>query len=382
MKKILSGLLPFLFVFVSVAQTNSPLVQFGEKYTLHSKILNEDRQYWVSLPPSYKPTRNHARQKYPVLFLTDGESQFPWACEVVQFMGDSFQIPELIVVAIPNTDRDRDLTPTHDSGIASSGGGPLFEKFLNEELAPEMDAKFRTAPYRILVGHSIGGALAADAFLCQTNGFQAYIAIDPALWWDNEILIQHAKEFSPKTNSHNAIFIATANHFGEQPPNKIKGDSERFVSILTAKAAPDLRVGYQYFDDEDHGSSRLMGLHDGLRFIFEDYKPENFWTFDEPSLIENHFKKCSDRLGFEISPPEAYVDKIGSWMLDAHETDKAMECFKLNVTNYPTSANVYSRLADAYLAKGEKELAIQNYKKVLELNPNRISAKKALEKLE
>ncbi|HXE42239.1 MAG TPA: tetratricopeptide repeat protein, partial [Candidatus Baltobacteraceae bacterium] len=61
--------------------------------------------------------------------------------------------------------------------------------------------------------------------------------------------------------------------------------------------------------------------------------------------------------------------------------DKAIELCKLNVTNYPTAANNYRRLGDAYQIKGEKELAIQNYKKALELNPNMTSAKKALEKL-
>lgn len=366
----------------SAVQTNSPVVYFGEKWMLHSKILNEDRQYWIYLPPSYKPNRNHAIQKYPVLYLLDGESQFQWASQVVQFMGDSLQIPELIVVAIPNTDRNRDLTPTHDRGVASSGGGELFERFLNEELASEINAKFRTAPYRILAGHSIGGALVADAFLRQTNGFQAYIAIDPALWWDNEILIQHAKEFFPKTNSRDAIFIATADHPHTlaEPTNSIRSASELFISTLKTNLSSGIRIGYQYFEQEDHGSSRLMGLHDGLRFIFEDYKPTDVYALDEPSLIEKHFKKCSDRLGFEMFPPEEYVNNIGSALLAAHETDKAIECFKFNVTNYPNAANAYARLGDAYSAKGEKNLAIQNYTKALELNPNFKSVKKALEK--
>ncbi len=86
-------------------------------------------------------------------------------------------------------------------------------------------------------------------------------------------------------------------------------------------------------------------------------------------------------MGFQVLPPEGFVNKIGYGLLDAHESDKAVECFKLNVSNYPASAYVYSHLADAYLAKGEKELAIHNYKKALELNPNIDSAKRALEKL-
>lgn len=371
-------LLLLSFAFASSAQTNGPLVQYGEKYTLHSKILKEDRQYWVYLPPSYKPA--HTRKQYPVLYLLDGDSQFQWASQVVQFLSDSFQIPELIVVAIPNTDRNRDLTPTHDPSLASSGGGELFERFLSEELVPEISARFRPAPYRILFGHSLGGALVADTFLQQKNGFQAYIAVEPALWWDNAILLQRAKEFVPRPNSHDAVFIATASHVLD-PTNAIKGDSELFISILKAKAAPFLRTGYQYFEAEDHPSSRLLGLYNGLRFIFEDYKPANFWALDTPALLNEHFNEISDRLGFEMRPPEAHVNKIADSLMDPADVDKAIECFKLNAANYPAASSVYSRLGDAYRIKGDKELAIQYYKKALELNPKMTSVKKKLEGL-
>jgi Flp pilus assembly protein TadD len=47
----------------------------------------------------------------------------------------------------------------------------------------------------------------------------------------------------------------------------------------------------------------------------------------------------------------------------------AIAVFKANVEMYPQSSNVYNCLGEAYMANGEKELAIANYKKSLELNP-------------
>jgi len=367
----------------AAAQTNGPVVHFGEISTLHSKILGEDRPYWIYLPRSYKPTPDHAPQKYPVLYLLDGESQFSFASELVQFMSDSLQIPELIVVAIPNTDRMRDLTPTHNPSDASSGGGELFEKFLSEELIPKIDTQLRTAPYRILAGHSLGGVLVADAFLRQRNVFHGYIAVDPALWWDHEIIIQRAREF-PKTNSSpKAFFIATANHPHSlvDTNSSIKAASERFTSALRTNTPSTIHIGYHYFENEDHGSSRLPGLHDGLLFIFENYKSTNFYALDQPSLIGDHFRTLSNRLGYDVQPPEAFVDQIAFGLLSAHEIDKAIDCFKLNATNYPHSAQVYKNLADAYLAKGDKDSAIQNYDEALALNPNMTSAEEALKKL-
>src|SRR2546421_720896 len=81
---------------------------------------------------------------------------------LVQFMSaginGNIQIPELIIVAIPNTARNRDLTPTHSlkgsdgketPSFALSGGGEAFERFLKEELIPHIEAQYRTIPYRI-----------------------------------------------------------------------------------------------------------------------------------------------------------------------------------------------------------------------------------------
>ncbi len=372
-----------VFTFTSRAQTNSPVVQFGEKYTLYSKLLNENREYWVYLPPSYKPDRYYAPQKNPLLFLLDGDWNFGWACQVAQFMGDTLKVPELIVVAIPNTDRERDLTPTHATNIVSSGGGPVFERFLAEELRPAVDAKFRTAPYRLLVGHSLGGALAIDSFLRQTSGFDAYIAIDPSLWWDNRVQVQRAKEFAPMKNSHSALFLAEANWPQNlyDATNSNKYASDLFLSALRTKAAPGIRVGSQFLEAEDHGSSRLMALYEGLRFTFENYKPTNIYALDRAVLVEEHFRKVSDCLGFQILPPERYVNQIGNALSSPTNVDKAIELFKLNVRNYPASASAYRHLADAYLVKGEKELAIQNYKKALDLNPDLDEARKALAKL-
>lgn len=360
------------------AQTNGPVVQFGESYSLHSKILDQDRPYWISVPESY-----HAKasdQRYPVLYLLDAEWNFYLVSPVLQFMNQSRQIPEFIVVGIPNIDREHDLTPTHNTNEISSGGGPLFERFLNEELAPEINAKFRTVSYRILMGHSMGGALAADAFLRQTTGFQGCIAIDPSIMWDDQVLVRRAKEFVPQTNSRAAIFITTAGWRNlAYPTNVMERSQELFVSILRTNSTPGIRIGFEV-EAEDHNSSRLLGLYDGLRFIFDGYKPIDPKVLNTPLLINEHFEQLSSRLGFKIVPPEGLVLGIGFGALGAHETNNAIDCLKLNVSNFPTSAYAHKHLADVYLSAGKKELAIKNYKEALELDPNTDGVKDALAK--
>jgi len=77
-------------------------------------------------------------------------------------------------------------------------------------------------------------------------------------------------------------------------------------------------------------------------------------------------------------------DDLNEWgysFYQKNEMEKAVEVFKLNVILHPESANVYDSLADAYLKSGNKELAIKNFQKALELDPQMKSAKKALEQL-
>ena len=60
---------------------------------------------------------------------------------------------------------------------------------------------------------------------------------------------------------------------------------------------------------------------------------------------------------------------------------QAIKIFVLNVEAYPEAYNTYDSLAEAYMKNGDKQAAIKNYKKSLELNPKNTNAEKMLEKL-
>jgi CubicO group peptidase (beta-lactamase class C family) len=78
---------------------------------------------------------------------------------------------------------------------------------------------------------------------------------------------------------------------------------------------------------------------------------------------------------------EAELNQLGYRMLQMRKTKEAIEVFKLNVEAYPQSFNVYDSLAEAYMVSGDKELAITNYKKSLELNAQNANAVEMLKKL-
>ena len=199
-------------------------VSIGTVDSLWSAKLDEYRPYLVYTPPSYADTSS-TPQRYPVLYLLDGDAHFHSVSGLVQILGTgvngTFVIPEMIVVAIPNTDRTRDLTPTHTTvgfdgqptpAFEHSGGNPAFFSFLREELIPRIESRYRTMPYRVFVGHSFGGITTLNALYTIPETFDAYVAIDPSLWWDHEVLLRRAKGyFGSARLEHKALYVAQAN---------------------------------------------------------------------------------------------------------------------------------------------------------------------------
>jgi len=79
---------------------------------------------------------------------------------------------------------------------------------------------------------------------------------------------------------------------------------------------------------------------------------------------------------------EARLNDLGYSLLQSNKFAPAIAIFKLNVELYPDSANTYDSLGEAYMASGQKDLAVTNYKKSLELNPKSQNAVNMLKKLE
>ena len=116
MRVLTALLLLLLLPLPGVAQDRyRSAVEIGTVDSVFSATLDEQRPYLVYTPPSYSDTTT-TPQHYPVLYLLDGNSHFHSVSGLIQILSTginaAYAIPEMIVVAIPNTNRGRDMTPT------------------------------------------------------------------------------------------------------------------------------------------------------------------------------------------------------------------------------------------------------------------------------
>jgi predicted alpha/beta superfamily hydrolase len=172
-RSLLPGLLAAAALFTGrgLAQTPSQPITLGETVVIPSTVMREDRRVMVSLPESYGRTSSG----YPVLFLLDGSSHIVHGAALVQYLVTARnRIPEMIVVALPNTNRNRDMTP--------GPGAVQFQKYLVEELIPWVEQKYRTVPERVVVGHSLSGSFVVHTLLNRPALFSGYVAASAPLW--------------------------------------------------------------------------------------------------------------------------------------------------------------------------------------------------------
>jgi len=370
-------------------------VRIGTVDSIWSATLNEHRPYLVYTPPSYADTTN-TLQRYPVLFLLDGDAHFHSVSGLAQILGTgvngTFAIPELIVVAIPNTDRTRDLTPTKTAagldGVASpalenSGGNPAFFTFLETELIPHIDSLFRTMAYRVFVGHSFGGITTLNALYTIPETFDAYVSIDPSLWWDGETLLRKARGFfSSARLEGKALYVAQANTIqaNDTTINPHFSAITQFDAIMRAYDQSGIRYAFRYYYDDDHGSVPLISEYDALRFIFDGYKVPLQRVLTDPPFLLQHFRQVSDRLGEEFRPSETMVQMLAQFALN-RDTTSAISFGEIRTELYPESFRAFEFLGDIWAEKGEAGKARIYYEQALARSPDNDSIRTKLQEL-
>jgi hypothetical protein len=341
----------------------------GGRLTIKSDVLGEERVALVHTPPGYE----RDNERYPVLYMTDGAAQLGHTVATIEFLARNGRMPDMIVVAITNTDRTRDLTPTNAVMNREEGGEPIkfptaggadkFLKFIETELIPKVEATYRTQPYRVFAGHSFGGLFALHAFLSRPEAFNAYIAVSPSMHWDNQLMVRRGEAFfKDRKELNKTLFVTLADEKGE-----MRAGFDKFRALLASSKPRGFESDSMLMEDEDHGTVVLRSHYHGLRKIFASWQAPVEAARRGVDGVEAHYKTLSARFGYTVLPPEALMNNFGYALMGEGKMDEALKVFKSNVERYPNSANVYDSLAEYYEKNGKLDLARPNYEKAVQV---------------
>lgn len=365
-----------------------------ERHRIESAVLGESREYLIHLPPSYEDPEIEPRS-YPVLLLLDGEAYTPTMAGILHFMASeavyTFQVPEMIIVGIPHPDRRRDLTPVPGTkmvdgsplaGSERTGGGEALLEFLRDELMEEVDKRWRTLPFRVLIGHSTGGLLAVWDLTSKNPVANAHIAIDPSLWWSDAAAHERIRRLTKKTTERWMLYLAQAGHSsitGVDDDAHSRALDEAIVEFK--KARGDSLFLFRRFSEDAHDTVALPAFIRGLEFIFNGYRPDFGAFFEDPDRIESHYDALASRIGFELPPPENLIAMLAGWAASSGDLDKSLRFRQIAVNVHPESWPACEALCHALLEIGDPAAARGAVETFLKSVPGHRDAMQILEEI-
>ncbi len=348
----------------------------------------------------------YSKKRYPVIYLLDGESHFKSVVGMVQQLSSvngNMVVPEMIVVGIRSKNRRLDMTPNQASvdppfmdsaAVRQTGGGTAFLAFIEKELMPQIDSLYPTAPYKMLIGHSLGGLVVMNALITRPQLFNSYICIDPSLWFDHARFLETTKKALSATKYNGvALYLGIANTLSEgitlanaaKDPSPFSRHIRSIVDLdkyIKANPGIGLRYKSKFYAEDTHSSAPLITEYDGFRFIFDFYNlkfTDSDFEKDGlafPEKIMRHYNHVSTQMGYPVLPPEQMVNSLGYQAMQEKHEVMAEAFFKLNTVNYPRSWNAFDSYGDFFASRNDKAAAITQYEKSLSVEEHPETRKK------
>lgn len=238
--------------------------------SIESKILNEKREVIIYLPLAY----NKSEKQLPVLYVLDGSKKvFKKTTSTINRLSlKNESIPKMIVVAIVNKNRPRDMWPTKTKYYSETPGASNFLDFIEEELIPYIEKKYRTSQTRIIYGQSLSAVFTLYAFLTKPYLFNSYIAgsggFPDCENYFNTLTFEALKKKELFNDKY--LFIT----HGLKDPLDQEGIIHQqmidFTEIINSKLGEEIFVEYKFYKNGKHIPKN--SLSDGLTTIYKSGK--------------------------------------------------------------------------------------------------------------
>jgi predicted alpha/beta superfamily hydrolase len=332
--------------------------------TIASEVLGEQRTVNVQLPKSY---RENETKYYPIIYRLDGAGNLPMMNAVLERLQSQGNAPEVIIVAIENTDRLRDLYPTVNQDpngpVGLGGGGANFLSFITTELMPVIESKYRVHDYRIMAGASAAGVFSLYALQKRPDLFHAVITYSAAVWWAYGASGKSTVSFLKNTDSLDR-FVYTA--IGNEPA-PMRPYYDDMIKGIEAHKPAGLRWVNETFDDVPHNLVSAAGSFNAyFNLFFSEYMQPKDYSGDVAS-IEQYYENVSTQRGVEMSAPEWVIRQLGYHYVNQGNLEHAIQLFQYGIARYPNSPDANNGLAYGFEQAGKYDQALVHVNKALAL---------------
>lgn len=276
-------LIAFLLPIGARAQVSSVRgsgITMGERLDFYSQRLKGNSVVNVYLPSGYKESDT---TRYPVVYLLDGalDEDFLHVTGLYQFYSSEWvgYIDKSIVVGIVASDRRKHYTfrtsiASDSIKYPSSGHSEEFMDYLERELQPFINSRYRTTRHKTLIGQSLAGLFATEVLFKRPTLFTRYLIVSPSIWWDNGSILGYDPS-SLKTLKHQVQIYIGVGKEGLTPSatgRTMEQDAKLLSRKIEGLVNKNLNLYFDYLPSEDHATVLHQALANALRYCSHNYK--------------------------------------------------------------------------------------------------------------
>lgn len=351
-----------LYFTASIVQAGEPLLQL---VSITSKVLNEERNIAVQLPESYF---KNIEQKYPLILRLDGAGNIPKESTILKTLYDAGSAPEVILVAIENTNRLRDLAPYVNEDprgpLGEGGGADKFLDFIETELLTHLNKQYRTTDFKVIAGASVAGLFTLHTLRTKPELFDAHIAYSPAVWWGDHKTAKKLKEFMSVTKELNSYLYMNMGSENIQ----MREVYDDMLAGIEPNKPKNFNLATDFFPEVPHGLTSVAGLFNAYHKLFLPLTMPNSELKEGVGSIKNYYNRVSEQRGSSVIAEEWVMRELGYYLVQSKDFKNAIEVFRYNIDLYPDMASAYNGLAYAYEQSKQFEESLKQVNTSLKLS--------------
>lgn len=267
--------------YLCIAQDGDSPINMGINHTISSSALDQERTIQIYTPDSYHDTS----EKYPVLYILDGQWYFLSGVAAQSAMKTPRAIPEMIVVGITTSNPLRRSLYWDES--------EKFTDFLVNEVIEYVEINYRTNDERVVFGWEAAAYYLSELMLKQSEIFDGVIISDGGY---------ASKDLVKSFSAEGAIYLYMAN---SRKDIYYIGSTDEFSEILENNAPDNLIWNYTLFNDEVHESLGHLSIYKGLKYFYHNYNSPVFESIQQfidmggMDYLTSYFEQRAARFGLD-----------------------------------------------------------------------------------
>ena len=273
--------------------------------------------------------------------------------------------PDVIIVAIENNDRLHDMYPTvnqdRNGPVGIGGGAKKFLTFIEQELIPDVEKRYRTHSTRIIAGASAAGVFSLYAMQQRPGLFNAHIAYSPAVWWNAGAMVERTKKWlSTKPSESAYVYMNMGN---EGLPMRPYYDA--LLTAFSNHENPHLSLVVNEHPGVSHGLTSAAGIFNAYQSFFLSKTFPREGVTANMQVIDDYYRRLGEQWGIDSTPPENVVRELGYYFDWQKKPHLAMMLYKHNMSHHPENPDAIAGVAYGYEGQNKLREALTYAKKAL-----------------